>query len=277
MQKLLALSALLLLAAAGTVRAQSKPAAPATPPAAAKPAAPAPGKPESLHDRAAYIIGFNLGRSLQQQDVDVNPDLIIKGIRDAISGSPSLLSEEETQTAMNGFQQEMSTRHAEKTKALGEKNKKEGEAFLAANKAKSGVTTTASGLQYEVIQDGNGPKPKIGDEVSVNYRGTLLDGTVFDSSYDRGQPVTFGVGDVIPGWVEALQLMKTGSKWKIYLPAALAYGEAGAGNAIGPNQTLVFEVELLSAKPKAAAQDQATPPAQGDAKPHSDAKPPGGR
>ncbi len=276
MTKPLSLCAALVLAAAGTLGAQ----APTTAPAPSTPPANTAGKPESLNDRASYIIGLNLGRSLKSQDIPVAADLIVKGLRDGLGDSQALLSEEEIQTTMQAFQQEMLAKQQEKSKALSAKNQKEGEEFLAKNKARKEVKTTASGLQYEVLTEGTGPTPKATDQVTVHYKGTLLDGTVFDSSYDRNEPATFGVNQVIPGWVEALQLMKTGSKHKVYIPASLAYGETGAGPQIGPSSTLVFEIELLSVgAPKPAPAPEGAPPAgQPEAPPQdppAEQKPPG--
>jgi FKBP-type peptidyl-prolyl cis-trans isomerase FklB len=270
MNKPLSLCAALLLAASGALGAQQQQQPAQQPTAAApaqKPAAPAPpapnaaGKPESLHDRASYIIGLNLGRSLKSQEIPVTPDLIVQGLRDGLGGGTALLSEEEINAAMQNFQQEMLAKQQEKSKALSAKNQKEGEDFLAKNKARKEVKATASGLQYEVLKEGTGATPKPTDQVTVHYKGTLLDGTVFDSSYERNEPATFAVNQVIPGWVEALQLMKPGSKYKVYIPASLAYGETGAGPQIGPNSTLVFEIELLSVGAAQPAQGQ--PGAQG--------------
>lgn len=266
MKKFSALAALLVLSAAAARAAdqnQGQQAQPAQPSAQQAPAAPPaqPGnKPESLDDRASYIIGLNLGSNLKQNEVPVNIDLIIRGLRDGLGGAQAALTDQEIQAAMQEFQQKMTTAQQTKMKAAGEKNKKEADEFLATNKTKQGVVTTASGLQYQVLQAGTGPKPKAEDRVTVNYKGTLLDGTVFDSSYDRGQPATFGVSQVIPGWVEALQLMPVGSKYKLFIPPSLAYGESGAGQDIGPNSALVFEVELLKIEPPAAA-GQTPPPA----------------
>jgi FKBP-type peptidyl-prolyl cis-trans isomerase len=266
MRKSLILPAALLFAAAAVAGAQQT-AKPAQKPAAqpAKPAsqsaAPAQqaGKPESVQDRASYVIGYNLGRTLKQNDVDANSDLIVKGLRDGLAGANGMLTDAEMQSTMQEFQKQVQTQQEAKQKVIGEKNKTEGEAFLAKNKARAGVKTTASGLQYEVEKEGTGPTPKPTDTVTVNYKGTLMDGSTFDSSYDRGQPATFVLNQVIPGWTEGVQLMKVGSKYKFYIPAALGYGDKGAGNTIGPNSPLIFEVELLSIgepKPAAGAQGQ---------------------
>ena len=211
-----------------------------------------PAKPEALHDKASYAIGLNLGQNLKTQEVPVNLDYLIQGLRDGLGGAAALLGDDDLKATMQSFQQEMMTKQQAKQAVAGEKNKKEADEFLAKNKAKPGVVTTASGLQYEVITEGTGPKPTADDRVTVNYRGTLLDGSQFDSSYDRGQPATFPVSGVIPGWVEAMQLMPVGSKYKLYIPPELAYQERGAGNAIGPNSLLIFEVELLAIAEKDA-------------------------
>ncbi len=257
MRKTFTLPAALLLAvavAAGAQQSGQSNQQPAQKPTAqgtqtAQPAAPAApntaGKPESLEDRASYSIGLNLGRSLKTNDIKANTDLLIKGLRDGLAGQ-ALLTDAEMQSTMQEFQQQLQAQQEAKQKVIGEKNKTEGEAFLAKNKARQGVKTTASGLQYEVLTEGTGPTPKATDTVTVNYKGTLMDGTEFDSSYERGQPATFVLNQVIPGWTEGVQLMKAGSKYKFYIPAALGYGERGAGGVIGPNAPLVFEVELLS-------------------------------
>lgn len=190
-------------------------------------------------EKNGYSIGYSMGQSLSRQFVDVDTQSMARGLTDAMSGAPSALPESDMQ------QRIMSVRQESATKIL-ERNKKAGEAFLAKNKGEKGVKTTASGLQYKVIKAGKGKQPKPQDVVTVNYRGTLIDGTEFDSSYKHGQPATFPLTGVIPGWTEALQLMKEGAKYMIYLPPNLAYAERGAGPLIGPNSTLIFEVELLS-------------------------------
>jgi FKBP-type peptidyl-prolyl cis-trans isomerase len=247
MRKLVTLAVVLLVAVAVIAGAQQS-GQPAQQPTAApqQAAPPAAGKPESLEDRASYIIGHNLGRSLKTAEVNVNEDLVIKGFRDALGGAPALLTEAEMNETMQSFQQQVQQQQQAKQKALGDKNKTEGEAFLAKNKERAGVKTTASGLQYEVLTEGTGPTPKATDNVTVHYTGTLIDGTKFDSSVDRGQPASFVLNQVIPGWTEGVQLMKVGSKYKFYIPSALGYGERGAGGVIGPNAPLIFEVELIS-------------------------------
>jgi FKBP-type peptidyl-prolyl cis-trans isomerase FklB len=246
-----------LLGGSGAALAQDQPKA-ATPapaqPKAAQPQAQAPAtaqpaqgqKPAALEDRASYIIGLNLGQSLKTQEVPVKADLIIQGLRDGLGGANPLLTPEEIQAAMQEFQQQLMTQQQAKRTAAADKNMKEAQAFLDQNKAKPGVKTTASGLQYEVVTEGKGESPKATDKVTVHYRGTLPDGTEFDSSYSRNEPATFPVNGVIPGWVEALQLMKPGAKYKLVIPPALAYAERGAGQDIGPNQVLLFDVELIS-------------------------------
>ena len=201
---------------------------------------------KSQKEKMSYIIGMDMGKNLKDQSIDIDQAALARGIKDALSGGKSSLTDEEIRQTMTAFQKEMMA----KSQALGEKNKKEGEAFLAGNKKKQGVITLPSGLQYKVISAGKGKKPKPTDTVTVQYRGTLIDGTEFDSSYRRGQPATFPVNGVIPGWTEALGLMQEGAKWQIFVPSNLAYGEKGTGGQIGPNATLVFEVELISIQEK---------------------------
>jgi len=190
-------------------------------------------------EKNGYSVGYDIGRSLQRQLTDVDAESMARGLKDAMGGVAPALPDQEIQQRFAAVRQESA-------KKIVEKNKKDGEAFLAKNKGEKGVKTTASGLQYKVITAGKGKQPTAEDTVTVNYRGTLIDGTEFDSSYKRNQPATFPVKGVIAGWTEALPLMKEGSKWMLYIPANLAYGERGAGNMIGPNSTLIFEVELLS-------------------------------
>ena len=203
---------------------------------------------KSQKDKISYIIGLDIGNNLKRQSADVDLDILLRGMKDALSGTKPVLSENEIREVTTAFRQEMAKKQAEETKKLAEKNKREGEAFLEENKKKEGVKTLPSGLQYKVITEGSGKSPKESDTVTVNYRGTFVDGTEFDSSYKRGEPATFPVNGVIPGWVEAMPLMKEGAKWQLFIPPGLAYGETGAGNAIGPNATLIFEVELISIK-----------------------------
>jgi FKBP-type peptidyl-prolyl cis-trans isomerase FklB len=216
-------------------------------------------KPPQLKDqkdKASYSIGLNVGFTLKRQNLDLNNDAFMAGFKDAVGGKKPLLTEQEVKDTMMAFEKDMQ----QKQEAAGQKSAAEGEKFLAENKTKEGVKTTASGLQYKVIKEGTGAQPKASDTVSVNYRGTLIDGTEFDSSYKRGQPATFPVGGVIKGWTEALQLMKAGSKYQLFIPANLAYGERGAGRDISPNSTLIFEVELLDVKPAAAGASPSTSP-----------------
>jgi len=200
---------------------------------------------KDLKSKAFYGIGLGLGRNLKSAGIDADADLIARGIKDGLSGGKTLLTDEQIQQVMQEFQQEIVARKMEENKVAVEKNKKEGDAFLAANKSKPGVVTTASGLQYKIVKPGTGAIPKATDTVTTHYKGTLIDGTEFDSSYKRGEPASFPVNGVIRGWTEALQLMKTGSKWQLYIPSDLAYGPNGSPPKIGPNSVLVFDIELL--------------------------------
>ena len=209
--------------------------------------------------KLSYSIGVNAGRSMKEslktQSVDVDPVILLKGLNDGILDAKPQMTEDEVKVVLEGLQkklmakqQEQAAKQQEQAKAAAEKNKKDGEAFLAANKKKEGVVTLPSGLQYKIITPGKGKSPKATDTVTVNYKGTTIDGKEFDSSYKRGQPATFPLNQVIPGWTEAVQLMKEGAKYELYIPSNLAYGERGAGANIGGNATLIFEVELLSIK-----------------------------
>jgi FKBP-type peptidyl-prolyl cis-trans isomerase len=196
-------------------------------------------------------IGTGYSQGLKKQSVDVDWNLIAQGMKDAAAGSKTRLTQDEAQAVLNEVQTEIKKQQQEKMKEAADKNKTEGEAFLTANKSKDGVVTLPSGLQYKILTAGTGPKPTASDSVKCNYKGTLIDGKEFDSSYKRGQPATFAVGQVIKGWTEALQLMPVGSKWQLFVPSSLGYAERGAGAEIGPNATLIFEVELLSIEEKA--------------------------
>jgi len=207
-------------------------------------------------DKTSYAIGINVGKglsqNLKQAGLDIDPAIVTRAIRDVLSGDKVLMTDDEAKATLTALQAEMRKEQEEKAKLIADANKKEGDDFLAANKAKEGVTTLPDGLQYKVLQEGTGPKPTAADSVTVNYSGKLLNGTEFDSSFKRGQPTTFNVTGIIKGWTEALELMPVGSKWQIFIPSDLGYGPRGAGRDIGPNACLVFEVELLSIQPKPA-------------------------
>jgi len=243
------------------------PAATANKPATAKSAqtsttkTPTPVTLKTAKDKVSYSIGMNIGKSIKRDNVDVDPDLLLRGIKDVLSGGTLLMTDQEAQSTLSTLQSDLRKKQDQEMQQVAETNKKEGDAFLAANKTKDGVVALPSGLQYKILQEGTGPKPTAADTVSVNYRGTLVDGTEFDSSYKRGQPQSFPVGGIIKGWSEALLLMPVGSKWQLFIPPDLAYGSRQAGPTIGPNSTLVFEVELLSIQPKPAAAPAASPTA----------------
>jgi FKBP-type peptidyl-prolyl cis-trans isomerase FklB len=205
-------------------------------------------------EKFSYAVGMRTGQrmaeSFKKQSVPYDSAVLARGLRDGLAGGKTLLTEEEAQAAIKAVQDEVGKQQMEKMQVEGAANKKEGDAFLAANKGKEGVVTLPSGLQYKILKAGTGPKPTTNDTVVCNYRGTLINGTEFDSSYKRGQPVTFPVSGVIKGWTEALQLMPVGSKWQLFIPSDLAYGDRGAGANIGPDSTLIFEVELVSIQDK---------------------------
>jgi FKBP-type peptidyl-prolyl cis-trans isomerase len=262
---------------AANTPAQQTPAAssPSTPPAAAKsttaaksgqtPAAktgaataktPAPLTLTTQTQKSSYAIGMNIGKNLKRDSVEVDPAILLRGLKDALAGGKLLLTDDEAKAALTALQAEVRAKEEEKIKAAAIENKKAGEAFLAANKAKEGVVTLPSGLEYKIIKEGTGPKPTADDTVLCHYRGTLVDNTEFDSSYKRNEPLKIPVGGVIKGWTEAIQLMPVGSKWQLFIPSDLAYGERGApGSPIGPNSTLIFEVELISIEPKQAPKE----------------------
>ncbi len=237
-----------------------------TPPAAKKPAtAPAAKTPAPLtlktpKDKTSYALGMsigkNIGKGVQEQSLDIDQAILLRGMKDGLAGGKTLMTDEEVKTVMLDLQkdarlkqEEMRKKQEEIARAQGEVNKKQGDAFLAENKTKEGVVTLPSGLQYKILQQGTGPKPTAADTVVCNYRGTLIDGKEFDSSYKRNQPATFPLGQVIKGWTEALQLMPVGSKWQLFVPAELAYGGQSRGPDITPYSTLIFEVELVAIKP----------------------------
>lgn len=199
-------------------------------------------------DKLSYSVGIDLGKNLKRQDIEVNPTVMAKGIEDGMSGGKMLMTEQEMKDTLSKFQKDLMAKHAAQFDKQASVNKEKGDAFLTANKAKAGVVTLASGLQYKIITPGKGTKPAKEDEVTVEYTGKLIDGTVFDSTEKTGKPATFKVSQVIPGWTEALQLMPAGSTWEIYVPANLAYGARNVGGPIGPNETLIFNVHLISVK-----------------------------
>jgi FKBP-type peptidyl-prolyl cis-trans isomerase FklB len=260
----------------GNALAQQTPAAttppatstPATSPKAQTPAAkahsataaksPAPLTLKTQKDKFSYAVGMKMGENLHKQSVPIDPAILSRGLKDALAGSKPLLTDEEAQAALKGVQDDLRAKQQAKMQEAAEANKKEGETFLAANKAKEGVVTLPSGLQYKILKDGTGPKPTASDSVVCNYQGTLISGKEFDSSYKRGQPATFPVSGVIKGWTEALQLMPVGSKWQLVIPSDLAYGDRGEARAdIGPGNTLIFEVELLSIEDKSKDKEKA--------------------
>jgi FKBP-type peptidyl-prolyl cis-trans isomerase len=200
------------------------------------------------NDKQSYAIGVDLARNLKRQGITADTSALLEGLRDELSGTKLLMSEEELRMTLNAFQVNLKKSRARALRAVAELNKEAGEAFLAANQAKQGVVTLPSGLQYKIIQEGSGKRPTANDTVEVNYRGTLINGAEFENSYRREQPPTLKVTGVIPGLTEALKLMPAGSKWELFIPPELAYGERGSGRRIGPNATLIFELELLAIK-----------------------------
>jgi FKBP-type peptidyl-prolyl cis-trans isomerase FklB len=222
--------ALMLSIGGGTILAQTKTA------------------PKTKKEKVSYGIGVNIGKNMKMQGLDIDQGYLTQGIKDGLNNSKTAMSDKDMDETMKSFQQEMSTKMQAKQKIEGDKNKKEGEAFLEANKKKDGVITLPSGLQYKILKEGSGVKPTATQTVKCNYRGTLIDGKEFDSSYKRGEPTEFPVGQVIKGWTEALQLMPVGSKWQLFIPSNLAYGENGGGSMIGPNAVLIFDIELISIK-----------------------------
>jgi len=201
-------------------------------------------------DKVSYMIGYQIGSNFKRDGLEVDLNMVLNGMKEASTGVASPLSPEESQKLMTDLQKNLQAKAEAKQKADGEKNAKEGKAFLEENAKKKDIVKLPSGMQYKILTAGKGDSPKATDTVKTHYRGTLIDGTEFDSSYKRGEPATFPVNGVIKGWTEALQLMKPGAKWQLFIPSELAYGEGGAGESIGPNSTLIFEVELLSVEKK---------------------------
>jgi FKBP-type peptidyl-prolyl cis-trans isomerase FklB len=257
----------------GTAAAQQTPATPTPPtktrqstttatttrPKSAVAAKPKPLVPTTEKDKQSYAIGLSVGKGLHRDAIDVEPAFVLQGLKDALAGGKIQLTDDQIKTVMVDLQNQVRQKQEAKRLALTESNKKDGAAFLAANATKEGVVTLPSGLQYKVLVAGTGPKPAATDSVICNYRGALLDNTEFDSSYKRGQPATFSVSGVIKGWTEALQLMPVGSKWQLFIPSNLAYGERSQG-PIGPNATLVFDLELLSIAPKSQSSQPGSTP-----------------
>ncbi len=201
---------------------------------------------ETVQELYSYSIGYDIGRDLQQREAPFDLEALFQGIEDVLAENPPLLDPAERQQAMAALQLQLRDRFADERTAQGEVNREDGEAFLAENTGREGVIILPSGLQYQVLREGNGPKPELTDRVSVHYIGSLLDGTEFNNSYSSGTPIIFAVNRVVAGWTEVLQLMGVGAKWKVWLPPELGYGTAGRGTQIAPNATLEFEIELLS-------------------------------
>jgi len=260
-------------------KAQQAPAkAPAAPPAKAPAAAPAQstsgqssGQAPSLapgfktqKEKVSYAIGMEMGKGVKTQGIDVDPTIMTQGLKDGLSGAKPQMSEDELRQVITALQQEIRQKQIQAQEAAATENKTKGEAFLAENAKKDGVVALPDGLQYKILTAGQGKKPLKSDTVLCNYKGTFVDGTEFDSSAKAGKPVPFEVKNVIPGFREILQLMPVGSKWQVFVPSSLAYGERGAGGVIGPNATLIFEVEVVSIEDSApAAPPKPIPPAGG--------------
>ena len=225
-----------------------------TPAASNQPASPF----KDQKDKVSYALGMNLAANLKSQSIEVDPNLVAQAMKDYLAGK-TLMTDDESRATLVQLQNDLRAKQEQERQKAADDNKKEGDTFLAANKTKEGVVTTPSGLQYKVLTQGTGPKPTAGDTVVCNYKGTLINGKEFDSSYKRGQPAEFPVSGVIRGWTEALQLMPVGSKYQLFIPPDLAYGMRGAGPDIGPNSTLVFEVELISIKSKETPPPVPTP------------------
>ena len=251
--------------------AQEKPAAKPAPKSSATAAQKAESKTEkssapltlnTQKEKVSYAIGMQIGKNLTREGVDIDTAVFLRGLVDVVTGSKPLLTDDEARAVITKLQQETMAKRDAEMKVAGEANKKEGETFLAENKKKEGVVTLPSGLQYKIIKQGTGPKPVATDNVVCNYRGTLINGKEFDSSYKRGQPATFPVGGVIKGWTEVLQLMPVGSTYQVWVPSDLAYGSRGPSPEIGPNALLIFEIELLEIKKGEEKGAEAVKPAE---------------
>jgi FKBP-type peptidyl-prolyl cis-trans isomerase FklB len=246
------------LVATATVMAAEPATQPAAAPVSTNSAAALDPRFKDLAEQHSYALGIviasDMQRNLQRGGYEVNSEILARSFSEFLTGKPTVITTNEAQAIFKAYNSELRVAAEAKRKVELEKNKKAGEEFLAANKTKEGVITLPSGLQYKILKAGTGPVPKLTDMVTTQYKGTLIDGTEFDSSYSRGEPATFGVRGVVKGWTEALQLMPVGSKWQLYIPSALAYGERGSPPKIGPNQTLVFDLELVGIK------EPATPP-----------------
>lgn len=201
-------------------------------------------------EKRSYALGMNIGDSIKQDNLDLDPAVVSQALKDALSGGKMLMTDAEAKEVLGKLRNDVMAKRQAEAQKEGEANKAAGQKFLADNKTKAGVVTLPSGLQYKILKEGTGPKPTASDTVSCNYRGTLINGTEFDSSEKHGGPASFGVNQVIKGWTEALQLMPVGSKWELFVPAELAYGERSPGPEIGPNSTLIFDIDLLSIKGK---------------------------
>jgi FKBP-type peptidyl-prolyl cis-trans isomerase FklB len=266
MQKLIVAAANLLAAGTlllGSAFAQQPPAStPSTKPAAKTGAtgqaahSSTAGKPATVttlttdKEKRSYALGMNIGDSIKQDNLDLDPAVVSQALKDALSGGKMLMTDAEAKEVLGKLRNDVMAKRQAEAQKEGEANKAAGQKFLADNKTKAGVVTLPSGLQYKILKEGTGPKPTASDTVSCNYRGTLINGTEFDSSEKHGGPASFGVNQVIKGWTEALQLMPVGSKWELFVPAELAYGERSPGPEIGPNSTLIFDIDLLSIKGK---------------------------
>lgn len=213
--------------------------------------------PKTEKEKLSYSIGVQIGHDIKRNNIDLDADTFARAVRDVLAGDKTAMTEEEIKTTLQGFQQKMMEKQAAMIKELAEKNKKDSDAFLAANKKKKGVVSLPNGIQYKVIKEGKGKQPTVKDTVVAHYTGTLPNGKEFDSSVKRGEPATFPLGGVIKGWQEVLPRMKEGAKWQVVIPPELAYGERGAGQDIGPNQALVFDIELISVKQGDAGKGQA--------------------